>query len=104
MKLVKSFDLCPCCKTPIQLVNSSSGTFSCPACGCIFRHNRRKWIIGLPLAIIFALILLFLTRDSFIPPIFIELVAAPFLALIVTRGFPNYIVVQPPVKSDSSAG
>ena len=28
------------------------GSFICPICGCEFRHNFRKWLIGLPLALV----------------------------------------------------
>ena len=75
---MKSFDSCPCCGQKIELRRDSvTHAFTCPSCGCAFRHNLRKWIISLPVAVVLALGLLYLLRDSFIPPIVIAFVLVP---------------------------
>lgn len=91
--LVKSFDHCPACRATVELRSNSAGAgFVCPSCGCGFRHNRRKWLVALPLAGALALVLLYFTRDTIIPPIFIGFVAVPLIALFVLRRIPSYVI------------
>jgi hypothetical protein len=71
------------------------GGFVCSACGCGFRHNWRKWLVGLPLAVLLALVLLYFTRGTIIPPIFVAFVAVPAIAFIILRRIPNYVVTRP---------
>jgi hypothetical protein len=94
---MKSFDYCPCCRQRIELRKNSSG-FVCPACGCVFRHDFRKWLIAIPVAIVVALAL-FRFVGSFIPPILIGFLVAPAVAIIILSRFPTYIVARPPAAT-----
>ena len=90
---MKSFDSCPCCGQKIELQRDSvTHTFTCPSCGCVFRHNLRKWIIALPVVVVLALGLLYLLRDSFIPPIIIAFVLVPVFTTIILMRFPTYTI------------
>lgn len=93
---MKSFDRCPGCQQQIELRRElpEQRLFSCPACGCHFCHNWRKWLLGLPFALLLALLLLYFARDSFIPPLFLGFVAVPSIAVLVLWRIPNYIVVD----------
>jgi hypothetical protein len=89
--------LLPLCRQKIELRRDTvTRAFTCPVCGCAFRHNARKWIIALPIVVILALGLLYLLHDTFIPPIFIAFVLVPMFATIILMRFPTYIVIATP--------
>jgi hypothetical protein len=94
---MKSFDYCPCCRQRIEL-RKDSGGFVCPACGCVFRHNFRKWLVAVPVAIGVGLALFYLA-GSFIPPMLIGFVVAPAIAFIILSRLPTYIVTSSPVAT-----
>src|SRR5688572_16047660 len=92
---MEGFDRCPGCQQQIELRRElPEPSFTCPACGCRFRHNWRKWLLGLPFALLLALLLLYFTRDTFIPPVFLAFVAVPSIAALVLWRIPSYVVVR----------
>ena len=90
---VKSLDCCPCCHLRIEL-RKDSGRFVCPGCGCGFRHNIRKWLIAIPVAVVVALAL-FYFAGSFIPPILIAFVVVPGIVFVILLRVPSYIITRP---------
>jgi len=76
------------------LTKSGTGSFRCPECQCEFRHNARKWIIGVPVGLIGVLLLAYLTYGSFIPPVFAVFSGVGVTAFALSR-VPSYIITQP---------
>ena len=46
-----SYESCPSCGHKIILTKGSDGSFRCSDCQCEFRHNFRKWAIGIPVVL-----------------------------------------------------
>jgi hypothetical protein len=63
--------------------------FVCPICNCEFRHNLKKWCIGLPAAIILAIVL---WKFVGIPPRACAWMAA-IAAIIITARIPTYLII-----------
>lgn len=51
---LESHEQCPFCGHNIILTKGSDRSFRCSACGCEFRHNFRKWAVGIPILLIVA--------------------------------------------------
>ena len=49
---LESHEQCPFCGHNIILTKGSDSSFRCSACRCEFRHNFRKWIVGIPILLI----------------------------------------------------
>jgi hypothetical protein len=47
---LQSFSACPSCGSSMDM-KKQNGLFTCPLCGCGFRHNWKAWIIGIPMAV-----------------------------------------------------
>lgn len=47
---LQSTGACPWCGVRMDM-KKRQGVFSCPVCGCTFRHNWRAWTVGIPLAL-----------------------------------------------------
>jgi len=84
-----SYSYCPYCTSGIEL-SRRRGLFVCPACRCEFHHNLRKWFVGIPLVIVFAVILWRVLRLPGFPTAFLATVAA---TIIISR-MPTYIIVS----------
>jgi uncharacterized membrane protein len=91
---LESYELCPSCSHKIVLTKSSTGSFRCPDCQCEFRHNFRKWVIGIPVGLVAALLLLWLTYGSFIPPIVVVFLSVGVTGFILSR-IPSYFITPP---------
>ena len=84
-----SYSYCPCCTSGIEL-SRQRGLFVCPACRCEFRHNLRKWFVGIPLVIVFAVILWRVLHLPGLPTAFLATLAT---TIIISR-MPTYIFVS----------
>ena len=89
---LESNDTCPECGSRIVLRRCESGAFRCPDCRCEFRHNPKKWLLGIPAGLVVALVLFYVTR-SYVPPLVIGVVAAVMVAGAISR-IPSYIVTS----------
>jgi hypothetical protein len=50
---LQSTGACPSCGAGMDM-KKQNGAFTCPACGCVFQHNFKAWLIGIPLAVVVA--------------------------------------------------
>ncbi len=48
---LQSTGRCPWCGSGLDM-KKQQGDFSCPVCGCTFRHNWKAWFVGIPLALV----------------------------------------------------
>jgi len=91
---LESSDSCPCCRHRVVLAKAVSGHFSCPDCLCEFRHNTKKWLVGIPVGLIVAVALLYFTYDTIVPPLFVAFLAVGIVALLLSR-IPTYVILAP---------
>lgn len=82
-----STDSCPYCGATVVLTKHLS-PFVCPTCRCEFRHNFRKWLVGIPSTLVVAIVL---WRILPIPPIIIALFV-PVITGLVTARIPAYTI------------
>ena len=93
------FGTCPCCRERIKLTKSSR-RFICPDCSCEFRHNSRRWFIGVPLALA-AFIFIFVAVISLRPALPLGLIVfAPLAAAVIMYFFPYYVAVSTTDKTE----
>jgi len=85
---LSSFSPCPYCQAGIEL-SRQRGLFVCPVCNCEFRHNFRKWYVGIPLVVVFAVVLRWMLH---LPGLTVAFLATLSTALTIAR-MPTYIVV-----------
>jgi hypothetical protein len=94
----RSYTNCPWCLSEIEVVRRDDKALQCPICGCAFRHNFRKWVIAIPMALLIFLFLLRLTKSvpvfQFMPPI-VCVFAGLIGSLLATREMPDYNIVNP---------
>lgn len=50
---LQSIGACPSCGASMDM-KKQDGAFNCKICGCVFRHNLKAWLIGIPLAVVVA--------------------------------------------------
>jgi hypothetical protein len=91
---LESYESCPSCRHKIVLTKSSAGSFRCPDCQCEFRHNAKKWLVGIPVGLLVVLLLAYLTYGTFIPPVFVVFLGIGATAFALSR-IPSYIITQP---------
>ena len=83
---LESKDKCPSCSKEIVLKKNNKGFFECPLCEVNFSHNKKKFIIGIPLGLVIAVILYVTTN---IAPMAIAFVAAGIM-VVCLKGMPSY--------------
>lgn len=92
----RSYTNCPWCLSQIEVARRSDKAFQCPVCGCAFRHNYKKWVIAIPIALALCILLPRPAKAicSFIPPV-VCLFAGLIATFFATRRIPDYnIVIQ----------
>jgi hypothetical protein len=80
----------------VIVIASSGGDLLCPTCGCVFRHNTKKWFVVLPLAVGASAVAFYFSRGS-VSPVIVVFASVGVLALVVLC-MPSYVIVVPPYE------
>ncbi|SRR5258707_2061258 len=91
---LESYDVCPSCGHKIVLTKSHAGSFLCPDCKCEFRHNVRKWIIGIPVGLAVVLLLRYVTHGLITSPKGDALLGVMITVFALSR-IQSYIITKP---------
>jgi hypothetical protein len=89
-------DVCRGCGESVVLIASSGGDLRCPTCGCVFRHNAKKWFLALPMAVAVSAAAIYFGSEI-VSPLICALVSVG-LVLSVILCMPNHVVVIPPYQ------